>query len=133
LPPWWPSPRARGGRGEVGEEEADPPDAVEAERVGEEEEESGPSTEARRRPAPETRPASHPLDGGGGGGGGGEAPPDGDGCGSPPAAGDSIGGRTRKRAEAEGRWELKWRPENKPGRRFRGRTLVYVASLGGAV
>jgi hypothetical protein len=74
---------------------------VEPERVGEEE--SGPSTEARRRPAPDTRPASHPLGGGGGGGGGGEAPPDGDGRGSPPAAGDSMGGRTRERAEEEGR------------------------------
>ena len=73
---------------------------------------SGPSTAARIRPAPETRPASHPVGGGGGGGSGGEAPADGaDGRGGVrlPAADDSMGRRSaRARAvagggEAEGR------------------------------
>uniref|UniRef100_A0A0A9BQI9 Uncharacterized protein n=1 Tax=Arundo donax TaxID=35708 RepID=A0A0A9BQI9_ARUDO len=66
------------------------------------EEDSGPSTAARIRPAPETRPASHPL-GGGGEGVGGDAPPDTDGRGggSPPAADDSMGGRRVRTEEQE--------------------------------
>lgn len=83
----------RGGRDELGEEEADGEAPSEAAVLVEPEtEESGRSTAARSRPAPETIPASHPLGGGGGGGGGGEAPPESDGCGSPPAADDSMGG-----------------------------------------
>jgi hypothetical protein len=53
---------------------------------------------ARIRPAPETRPASHPFDGGGGGsGGGGEAQPDADGRGSADSMeGGARGGRNKR-------------------------------------
>lgn len=83
--------------------------------------ESGPSTEARIRPAPETRPEIHPLGGGGGASGAGDAPP---------AAGDSM--RDDDDDEGRRRWEGEGRggEEKSSGRRDKLRPYLGRSKFG---